>query len=62
MIAKSIIKDLTKIAGKENVLADLKDLLAYSYDATMRQEMPDVIVFPRSTEQVSAIMKLAHRE
>ncbi len=62
MIAKSIIKDLTKIIGKENILADLKDLLAYSYDATMRQEMPDVIVFPRSTEQVSAIMKLAHRE
>ena len=62
MIAKSIIKDLTRIVGKENILADLKDLLAYSYDATMRQEMPDVIVFPRSTEQVSAIMKLAHRE
>ncbi len=62
MIAKSIIKDLTKIVGKENILADLKDLLAYSYDATMRQEMPDVIVFPRSTEHVSAIMKLAHRE
>ncbi|MGD8500617.1 MAG: FAD-linked oxidase C-terminal domain-containing protein [Phycisphaerales bacterium] len=62
MIAKSIIKDLTRIIGKENILADLKDLLAYSYDATMRQEMPDVIVFPRSTEQVSAIMKLAHRE
>ena len=62
MIAKSIIKDLTRIVGKENILADLKDLLAYSYDATMRQEMPDVIVFPRSTEQVSAIMKLAYRE
>jgi len=62
LIAKSIIKDLTRIVGKENILADLKDLLAYSYDATMRQEMPDVIVFPRSTEQVSAIMKLAHRE
>ncbi|MEE9365812.1 MAG: FAD-linked oxidase C-terminal domain-containing protein [Dehalococcoidales bacterium] len=62
MIAKSIIKDLAKIVGKENVLADLKDLLAYSYDATLRQGMPDVIVFPRSTEHVSAIMKLSHRE
>ncbi len=62
MIAKGTIKDLTRIVGKENILADLKDLLAYSYDATMRQELPDVIVFPRSTEHVSAIMKLAHRE
>lgn len=62
MLIKSIVKDLTRIVGKDNILADLKDLLAYSYDATMRQELPDVIVFPRSTEQVSAIMKLAHRE
>jgi len=62
LIAPSIIKDLARIVGKENILADLKDLLAYSYDATMRQEMPDVIVFPRNTEHVSAIMKLAHRE
>jgi len=62
LIAPSIIKELTRIVGKENILAELKDLLSYSYDATMRQEMPDVIVFPRSTEQVSAIMKLAHRE
>ncbi|TET48263.1 MAG: FAD-binding protein, partial [Dehalococcoidia bacterium] len=61
MIAQNFIKDLTKIVGKENILADLKDLIAYSYDATMRQEMPDVIVFSRSTEQVSAIMKLAHQ-
>ena len=62
MLTKSVIKDLTRIVGKENILADLKDLLSYSYDATLRQEMPDVIVFPRNTEQVSAIMKLAHQE
>jgi len=62
LIERSIIKDLTKIVGKENILADLKDLISYSYDATMRQELPDVIVFPQRTEEVSAIMKLAHRE
>ncbi|MBL7125746.1 MAG: FAD-binding protein [Dehalococcoidales bacterium] len=62
MIARNFIKDLTKIVGKANILFDLKDLIAYSYDATMRQEMPDVIVFPHSSAEVSAIMKLAHRE
>ena len=61
-MAKNLVKDLTKIVGKDNILADLKDLISYSYDATMRQELPDVIVFPRSTEEVQAIMKLAHRE
>lgn len=40
----------------------MKDLIAYSYDATPRQEMPEVIVFPHSTAEVSAVMKAAHRE
>ena len=62
MIARSRIKELTRIVGRDNILADPKDLIAYSYDATMRQELPDVIVFPRSTAEVSAVMKLAHRE
>ncbi len=62
MIKQSFIKQLTKLIGRENVLSDLKDLIAYSYDATPRQEMPDVIVFPRSTADVSAVMKAAHRE
>ena len=61
-MTKNLIKDLTRIVGKENILADLKDLISYSYDATMRQELPDVIVFPHSTAEVQAIMKLAHQE
>ena len=62
MIERSLIKELTRIVGGDSILADLKDLISYSYDATMRQELPDVIVFPRSTAEVSAVMKLAHRE
>jgi glycolate oxidase len=62
LISKGTIKELTSVVGRENILADLKDLIAYSYDATPRQEMPDVIVFPRHTADVSAIMKIAHRE
>ena len=62
MIEKSFIKELTKIVGRESVLSDMKDLIAYSYDATPRQEMPEVIVFPHSTAEVSAVMKAAHRE
>ncbi|MFQ5996991.1 MAG: FAD-binding oxidoreductase [Dehalococcoidales bacterium] len=61
-MTQSFIKELTEIVGRDNVLSALKDLLAYSYDATPRQEMPEVIVFPHSTAEVSAIMKAAHRE
>ena len=62
MIEQGFIKELTKIVGRENILSDKKDLIAYSYDATPKQEKPDVIVFPRSTAEVSAVVKAAHRE
>jgi glycolate oxidase len=62
LIGQSLIKELTKIVGRDNILSEMKDRIAYSYDATLRQAMPDVIVFPRSTADVSAIMKVAHRE
>ncbi len=62
MLKQSFIKELAKIVGRDDVLSDLKDLIAYSYDATPRQEMPEVIVFPRGTAEVSAVMKAAHRE
>jgi len=61
LIEQSFIKELTKIVGRENILSSKKDLLAYAYDATQHKEMPEVIVFPSSTAEVSAVMKAAHR-
>lgn len=62
MAARSLIKEITRLVGSENALFSRRDLLAYSYDATQRQEMPEAIVFPHSASQISAIMKLARRE
>lgn len=62
MVTQSLLKELTRLVGRENILSDRKDLIAYSYDATPRQEMPEVVVFPRHTADVSAVMKLAYRE
>ena len=59
---KSFIKELAGIVGRDNVLSSKKDLLAYSYDSTARQEMPEVIVFPLSTTHVSQVVKAAHRD
>ena len=62
MIKQSFIKELVTIVGSENVLSAKRDLLAYSYDATQEQKMPEVIVFPHSTAEVSAVMKAVHQE
>jgi len=56
-----LVKALAKIAGAEDVLASPRDLIAYSYDATGKQSLPDVVVFPANTAEVSAIMKTAYR-
>jgi len=52
---------LWKIAGKRGVLISKEDLVTYSYDATTTwTHMPDVVVLPTTTEQVSQILKLAN--
>jgi glycolate oxidase len=56
----NIVSQLQKIAGKEAVLTAKEDLNAYSYDGTtVWTHMPEVVVLPTTTEQVSQIMKLA---
>lgn len=59
MLDKKIIKRLNKIFGNENVLVEQKDLVLYQFDASLDRGMPDAVVFPRSVEQIVALVKLA---
>ncbi len=53
--------NLKKIIGKKGVLTAKEDLNAYSYDGTtVWTHMPDVVVLPTTTEQVSQVLKLAN--
>ena len=56
-----MIEELTRIVGKENVLSSETDLLLYGYDASLFKGRPDCIVLPGSPEEVSKIVKFAHR-
>ncbi len=61
MNKKDLIKALAKAVGSDNVLSSTADLIAYSYDATGDRFLPDVVVLPDRTAQVSAVMKIAHQ-
>lgn len=51
------------IVGEENVKDSQAQLLAYSYDATANfQAKPDLVVSPRSTEEIARIVKLCASE
>lgn len=62
MLQTEIIAELTSIVGSEWCLTSKADLHAYSYDGTpLYRRLPDVVVLPRTTAEVSAIMKVAHK-
>jgi glycolate oxidase len=62
-LAAKIVPELKTMLGPENVLTAAEDLIPYSFDGTAAmQQMPTCVVFVRSTEEVSKILKFANRE
>jgi glycolate dehydrogenase FAD-linked subunit len=56
-------RELETIVGAGAVLSDPEELLVYESDGlTLFRALADFIVFPRSAEDVAAIVKLANRE
>jgi glycolate oxidase len=58
----SIYDQIKQIVGPENVFTDYIERLCYSRDMSVHQGIADAVVFASTTEQVSAIMKLASKE
>ena len=62
-ISENIIGQLKQIVGKENVLTSELDRFGYSYDSSpvplTPPNKPELVVRPRTVEEVSQIMKIA---
>jgi len=58
---QSTIEKLQNVVGAENVLTSKEDLIPYAFDGTAAmKEMPGCVVFAVSTDEVSAVLKLAN--
>ena len=57
----ALVSDLEEAVGQPHVLHAPEDMLAYEYDATIDRHAPDVVVFPVTTEQVAAVVRIAER-
>lgn len=65
-VTPAIVEELRSIVGASYVVSDDKERLEqYSHDEIPDRHyahMPEVVVLPRSTEEIAAIMRLANRE
>jgi len=63
MISPGTFQKLKSIVGRENYLDSPEDRIAYSYDGTpLLHQLPQAILIPRTTEQISEILRLANEE
>ncbi|MFB3119353.1 MAG: FAD-binding oxidoreductase [Stenotrophomonas maltophilia] len=62
MEKQEFLEQLRSIVGQENVISHPEDLLVYEYDGSVDRAMPEAVVLPSSTEQVSRVLALAYRE
>ena len=52
-------KKIAAILGPRNYLDKSEDLTLYEYDGSVEKIRPDMVVFPRTTEEVAAVVKVA---
>ncbi len=58
---KGLAKQIKAICGEENVLSSKEDLICYGYDATNLEGPAELVVFPRTAQEVSQILQLANQ-
>lgn len=61
-LPESVLRELASIVGADYVRTGPASLVAYSYDATFQQRLPDAVVLPATTDEVAAVLRVASRE
>ena len=57
-----VIDEIEKVVGKDGYSTSPAVLYTYGFDASIFHNNPEIVIQPRTTEQVSEIMKIANRE
>ena len=62
MIPAEAKRRLTEIAGTNAFLDRPEDLRLYEYDGGVDKALPDLVLFPKSAEQIAAILRIASEQ
>ncbi len=60
-INTNIIGELCNAIGKDNVFDNIDERVNYSFDASKEKSIPDLVIKPHSTKQVSSILSIANK-
>ena len=55
------LSELIRVVGEERVLSAIEDRICYSYDGTKQKVLPDIVVRPGDTNDVSNTLKIANK-
>src|SRR5258708_5055217 len=56
-----VLEAVQDVLGQRGCLHRPEDLVLYQYDGSIDKAIPDLVVFPRSTADVAAIVQIANR-
>ena len=56
-----VYEELCDAIGNENVFDKVEERTCYSFDDTKGKSMPDLVIRPHSTEQVSSVLSIANK-
>ena len=63
MLAPRVVEGLTELVGADGVITSPSAARVYECDGwTLERRVPDVVVLPRTPEEVSAVVRLLHRQ
>ncbi len=60
-IHAKVIEELCDAIGKDNVFDNIEERVCYSFDAAKEKSIPDLVLRPHSTKQVSRTLSIANK-
>ncbi len=57
----ALARELAEVMEPDRVFTHPADLIAYEYDGSVLSALPDLVVFPQSTEEVAGVVNVARR-
>jgi len=60
MPLKELISKFEEIIGSSYVIHADEDLIAYEYDGSIDRSLPNIVVVPKNTQQISEILEICY--